>query len=210
MGEARSGRVAVSGVIAALGALAIVGGSLLNWVTLTSKGIIIGTNFRVGANTPGIGSAYGTSALIAGCVGALAALWWMIRRRGRWIPAILVLLSGGASIGAAALFYAQHAQRAYLDWAVAEFATRQVPATEIRAALEGIFLANGVHARWGAGLVIVAVGGALAILVASMELLRRGPMPAAETLGAPRSAPGSRQAGSGRHRLGAASRTHST
>lgn len=170
----RSGGV-LGGAALLIAGAAVAAGSLLDWFTLDS-GPIGFQGGAVAAGYTGMDTELGIVALVAGAVVALAGLWWISTRAPRW-PSILSVLAGVAAAGVG-IYELSRLQDAFVSTAASNAANDVLPAEKITDLLSRLITAGQASVSAGAGLYLVTAGGAVAVAVGLVGVVRVGRAPA--------------------------------
>jgi hypothetical protein len=163
-------RSPIASVLAAISGAAIVIGSLLEWVQGPSS-VVAFQGGTVEGSPAGTASIYGWIALAGGVVVLVAALLWLARGRRRSL-AVAGLLGGLVSAGVA-IFYLATLQSRYIDFAVDQAASRQLPAAKIEDLLTRALSADLYSIAPGIGLYVTMAGGTAAVVLALVGLRRK-------------------------------------
>jgi hypothetical protein len=160
--------------IVVTGAAALVAlGSVLDWIALDSTGVTFAEGGVAGSATGIDTGLYGWVGLLLGAtlvVGAFLGVFQPLRR----VSALVVLLGGVAALGLAIFVFISLESR-FIDYAVNEAASTELPPARIRSVIQALFEEGSITARPAIGLILVAVGGAIA-LIAGIVALSRGPV----------------------------------
>jgi hypothetical protein len=147
-------------------------GSVLDWMALDSAGVTFAEGGVAGSATGIDTGLYGWVGLLLGTtlvVGAILGVFGPLRR----VSALVLLLGGVAALGLAIFVFISLESR-FIDYAVKEAST-ELPPARIRSVIQALFEEGSITARPAIGLILVAVGGAIA-LIAGIVALSRGPV----------------------------------
>jgi hypothetical protein len=156
-------------VLVVLSGATIIVACFLPWLSIAS-GVSVGT-VSVGGTVDGISLIQGQVAIAAGAVAALLGIALLLVRGGRRLIGSLLLLSGGAAIGACALVLSAPLD-GYIDYAVNTGAPAG-QADEVTVSLENLFEASDTQADPRGGIYVAVVGGAMTIVVGLIAIRRR-------------------------------------
>jgi hypothetical protein len=171
MKEAKTARFPLGGLLSLVGGAAILVGSFLVWIELSTPGIGF-QGGRVGGTTKALDLTLGIVAMIGGGLVILGALLWTARRSvGRFFGTIVLL----GAIGAAAVgvYVLLTLQSRFIDAGVREAASPDLPAEKIESLLTRLFNGGTIDVSPGIGLWVVLGGAALALLAGIVGLMRR-------------------------------------
>lgn len=167
MAESKGGRVA--GVILLLAGSAMVVGTFLAWLQLSSKGIAFAEGSVVG-QASGIDATYGWAALVAGVITiSIALVAVSTGRLGRMAPVVALVAALGA--GVAVGYVAATLRERFVDFAVDTASSKEFTPAEIRAEMDELFVQNAVDVGPGVGLIVAGGGAALAAIAAAGSLV---------------------------------------
>ncbi len=158
-------------IVVAGAAVLVALGSVLDWMALDSAGVTFAEGGVAGSATGIDTGLYGWVGLLLGTtlvVGAFLGVFQPLRRAS----ALVVLLGGVAALGLAIFVFISLETR-FIDYAVNEAASTELPPARIRSVIQALFEEGSITARPAIGLILVAVGGAIA-LIAGIVALSRG------------------------------------
>jgi hypothetical protein len=159
--------------IVVVGAAVLVAlGSVLDWMALDSAGVTFAEGGVAGSATGIDTGLYGWAGLLLGTTLVVGAFLGVLGPP-RKVSALVVLLGGVAALGLAIFVFISLESR-FIDYAVKEAST-ELPPARITSVIQALFEEGSITARPAIGLILVAVGGAIA-LIAGIVALSRGPV----------------------------------
>jgi hypothetical protein len=160
-------------IIVVVGAAVLVAlGSVLDWMALDSAGVTFAEGGVAGSATGIDTGLYGWAGLLLGTTLVVGAFLGVLGPP-RKVSALVVLLGGVAALGLAIFVFISLESR-FIDYAVKEAST-ELPPARITSVIQALFEEGSITARPAIGLILVAVGGAIA-LIAGIVALSRGPV----------------------------------
>jgi hypothetical protein len=165
------GRLHWTNVAAGVAAALVAVGSVLEWMALDSGGVTFAEGGIAGSATGIETGLYGWAGLLLGTISMVGAFLWVFKPLRR-LSAPVVLLGGAAALGLAIFVFISLESR-FVDYAVKEAASTELPPPRIRALFRALFEEGSIVVRPAMGLILLAVGGATA-LVAGIAGLGRG------------------------------------
>lgn len=179
MQQAIKTRMPLRGVIALVAGAAMVIGSFLSWIELSTP-VVAFQGGRVTGPKVGLDSLFGIVGIAAAAIVVLGALLWIARRSGRTL-AVLVLF-GAIAAAAVGLYFLLTLESRFIAAAVDEAASPDLPAAKIKDLLSQLLAAGTLDVRPGIGLFTMLAGSGLAIVVGIASLIRgRAPGRAAKS-----------------------------
>lgn len=148
----------VAGVAAALIAV----GSVLDWIALDPPGVTFADGQLDGSATGIETGFYGPAGLILGTTLVLSALLSVMEPL-RKLSTRVVLLGGLAALGLA-IFIFMSLESRFVDYAVTKGVSTELQPAKLRSLLRALFEEGSISVRPAIGLILLAVGGATALI----------------------------------------------
>lgn len=170
MKETKTARFPVGGLISLIAGAAILIGSFLAWIELSTP-VVAFQGGRVTGPKTGLDSVFGIVSIAAAALVIVGALLW-IARRSRRVLGVLVLFAGTAAT-ATGLYFLLTLESRFIAAAVDEAASPDLSAAKIEDLLSQLLAAGTLDVRPGIGLFVVLAGSGLAVVVGIAGLMRR-------------------------------------